>query len=59
MGDSYREYVKGRNRASYRARQATDLQTAIDARARAIREKNRKKAAQAAQAGQRTFLDAF
>ena len=49
MGDSYRDYLKGRGRASHRARQAADSQAAIEARARAIREKNRKKAAAASQ----------
>ena len=49
MGDSYRDYIKGRSRASNRIRQAGDLQAAIEARAKAIKERNRKKEALAAQ----------
>jgi len=49
MGDSYRDYIKGRKRAGNRARATTDLQTAIEARARAIKEQNRKAAAKSSQ----------
>jgi len=49
MGDSYRDYLKSNSRAGRRARQATDTQAAIDARAKAIREKNRKRKAALAQ----------
>jgi len=45
MGDSYRDFIKGGSRVSRRAGQAADTQAAIEARAKAIREKNRKKAA--------------
>ena len=49
MGVSYRDAVKGRERARRRARASGDSQTAITARYKAIREQNRKKAAQALQ----------
>jgi len=49
MGDSYRDYIKGRGRARRRAGQAADTQAAIDARAKAIREKNRRVKAQETQ----------
>jgi len=57
MGASYRDYVKGRNRASDRARQEVDRQAAVDARAKAIREKNRK--SEASQAQYQARLDGF
>jgi len=57
MGASYRDYIKSRKRAARRAGQAGDLQDAINARAKAIREKNRKKTAHEAQGQAR--LDAF
>jgi len=57
MGDSYRDYIKGHKRAGRRAREATNTQAAIEARARAIREQNRKKAASASQYQMR--LDGF
>jgi len=48
MGDSYRDYVKSRSRAGRRAGQTVTAQAAVEARARAIREHNRKiKAAEA------------
>jgi len=49
MGDSYRDYVKGHKRARNRVRQEVDRQAAVDARASAIRERNRRKAAEAGQ----------
>ncbi len=57
MGDSLRDYLKGRKRFSRRIGQAADTQAAIEARAKAIREKNRKHAAQAAQYQTRMNLD--
>jgi len=49
MGDSLRDYLKGRKRTGGRARATVNTQAAIEARHKAIREKNRKKAAQASQ----------
>ena len=49
MGDSYRDYIKGRQRARNRAGQANNLQASINARSKAIKEKNRKKAAKQGQ----------
>ena len=57
MGDSYRDYVKGRGRASRRAGQAADTQKDIEARAKAIREKNRKALAHEAQYVMRLWTD--
>ena len=49
MGDSYRELLKSRNRARIRVGQAVAQEEAVAARAKAIRETNRKKASQASQ----------
>ena len=49
MGDSYRDYIKGRGRARRRVGQTNHTQAAIEARAKAIREKNRKTSAAEAQ----------
>ena len=49
MGDSYRDYLKSDKRARRRAGQTADTQAAIEAKALAIREKNRKSRAQEAQ----------
>ena len=49
MGDSLRDHIKSRKHASRRAGQAVAAQAAVEARAQAIRERNRKKTAHAAQ----------
>jgi len=49
MGDSYRDYLKGRKRFGYRTGQEADRSSAVEARAKAIREKNRKIKAQGLQ----------
>ncbi len=46
MGDSYRDYLKGRGRARRRVGETIAAQAAVEARAKAIREKNRQTKAQ-------------
>ena len=58
MGVRYRDYLKGSGTARRRARQAIDTQTAIEARAKAIREKNRQAKAHEAQYVMRMWTDA-
>ncbi len=56
MGVSYRDYLQSRKRLGTRIGEAVDQKAAVQARALAIREQNRKKAAQKAQHQLRMML---
>jgi len=58
MGNARYDYPKDNHRASNRARQEADRKAAVDSRAKAIREKNRKIKAGQAQMNLRMILDA-